>query len=120
MADSFAFDKINPCYTGGNIYVFTGRFQDGSYFMASSLEMDVRLLNDDPDQGFDEDGYTKGYYVPWQEEHLIRDLDSTSEECKAFWTALLEEILEKKPDGNYLLGDMEILLNGVKNDFYNL
>ena len=120
MADSFAFDKIEPCYTGDNTYVFFGRLQDGSYFVATSLVMAVRLLNDDPDQDFGEDEYTKGFYESWMEEHLIRDLHSTSEECKEFWTALLEEILKKRPDGNYLLGDMEVLLNGVKNNFYNL
>lgn len=67
--------KANAEYTGGGIWAFTGKFEDGTYFMADGFDFGVRIVNANPDDV--EDG--GAWYVEWQEEHLVRDLDTETE-----------------------------------------
>lgn len=82
-----------PCYTGGGIYVFTGRLQSGEWFVADNAPCSVRLLNEDPD------GTDEAFYAEWQEEHLIRDLDD--KEAEHFYKNMVKWVKLNKPYGNY-------------------
>lgn len=111
------FKSVNPCYTGGGIYVFTGELEDGTYFMADTSFYDVRIVNENPeiptDMSDDEAWETYGVCrdedawasVEWQEEHLVKDLNPT--EAVAFFKRMLKWVKTNRPDGNYLSSDMD-------------
>ena len=100
------FVKVEPIYTGGNIYVFRGELSDGTWFIADDSYYDVRIVNADvfgPDESFED-----CWYADWQEEHLVRDLDE--KEKRQFFKEMINWILENEPEGNYSSGDMENIL----------
>lgn len=103
------FVSVEPEYTGGGIYVFTGELTDGNYFMADTANYDVRVLNADPNEptGMDALGITERNIdsVEWQEEHLVRDL--TPDEAVAFFKEMLKWVEDNDPSGNYLGSDMD-------------
>lgn len=80
-------------YTGGGIWVFTGKLDDGTFFMADGFEYDIRIVNEDPDEV--EDG--GAWYVEWQEEHLVRDLDTESQ-GPSFIVDIIEWIRANAPE----------------------
>ena len=107
------FKSVEPNYTGGGIYVFTGQVDD-NYFVADSPNFDVRLLNDDPNAEAEEDWFdTNVESVEWQEEHLVKDLTEWAA-CAEFFAEMLKWVKENKPDGNYLMGDMEDIAKEMK------
>lgn len=103
------FVSVEPEYTGGGIYLFTGRLTDGSYFMADTANYDVRVLNADPNEptGMDALGITERNIdsVEWQEEHLVNDLKP--DEAVAFFKEMLKWVEDNDPSGNYLGADMD-------------
>lgn len=100
------FKSVNPEYTGGNIYVFTGEVDD-VYFMADTSFYDVRLLDANPLEHEDEErfGFPEWQCADWQEEHLVRDLEP--HEAVEFLKEMLAWVIENKPSGNYAMDDME-------------
>lgn len=119
------FISVDPEYTGGGIYVFTGHLADGNYFMADTSFYDVRIVNEAPNipddmsneeswekygVARDEDAWAS---VEWQEEHLVKDL--TPDEAVAFFKEMFKWIEVNKPDGNYLPSDMDYFRNEVEN-----
>lgn len=109
------FAKVEPIYTGGGIYIFTGELTDGTFFMAESSVFDVRILNDDPSRVTWENAMFKEYTmdsVEWQEEHLVKDLEPS--EAKAFHLGMLTWVQRNAPSGNYNMGDIDDLYEEVK------
>lgn len=114
------FISVEPCYTGGGIYVFTGHLADGNYFMASTGFYDVRILNADPNvpiemsdnEAFEKYGVTRDEdawaSVEWQEEHLVKDL--CEKDALNFFGEMLKWIRSNNPSGNYLMSDMDDLI----------
>lgn len=116
------FISVEPEYTGGGIYLFTGELTDGNYFMADTANYDVRVLNADPNEptGMDALGITERNIdsVEWQEEHLVRDL--TPDEAVAFFKEMLKWVEDNDPSGNYLGSDMDYFkeeLETLKGDW---
>ena len=96
-------------YTGGGWYVFLGEFSDGTYFIADYPYWDLRIVNEDPRPTFWGDDYdTDAGYEPWQEAHLVKDIDSTTTE--KFFDEMFKWILKNNPEGNYNSGDIEDLI----------
>ena len=104
--------NANAVYTGGNIYCYNGRLEDGSFFMASDTFEDelIMILDADP-EGAGEDAYQQ----EWQEEHLKREL--IDGEAKAFWNEMLRFIMRTRDDVFRM--DMEVRLTDGKTDFGN-
>lgn len=111
------FISVNPEYTGGGIYVFTGELADGNFFMADTANYDVRIVNASPvipadmsDEEVwekygisrDEDAWAS---VEWQEEHLVEDL--VPDEAVKFFKGMLKWVEDNDPSGNYLGADMD-------------
>lgn len=104
----------NAMYTGGNIYVFTGKFTDGNYFIADSCDGFVRIINDNPDG--ESEFYDWNFCDnDWQEEHLVEDLNDEKEQA-AFIVEICNYIIENKPDGNYVESEIE----KIKSYFYDI
>lgn len=123
-ADMARFTNIETDYTGGGIYVFTGKLDNGNYFLADTSFYDVRILDADPsipvDMPADEALSTYGITsdedawasVDWQEEHLVEDL--APERAKAFMIELLKWIKAHGPNGacidaDYFIEDLKSL-----------
>ena len=63
--------RLEPIYTGGNSYIYTGKLNTGEYFLAADdYEDTVWLLDTDPYKDFDDCTYDW-----WQEAHTTRTLD---------------------------------------------
>lgn len=111
------FISVDPEYTGGGIYVFTGKLADGNFFMADTANYDVRLLTEDPNEptGMDTLGIVERNIdsVEWQEEHLVKDL--SPDEAVKFFKAMLDWVAENDPSGNYLGADMDYFRNELDN-----
>lgn len=74
-------------YTGGGIYVFMGKLDNGLYFMCD--DMCVNFLDADPREAGDD-----AYYLEWQEEHAVGfDMD-----YPYFFIQMSDWIRENKPD----------------------
>lgn len=106
-------ESVIPNYTGGNIYNYTGKLSDGNYFMAADdwFEgdyFDIRIVNENPDKVGED-----SWYPEWQEEHLVRDIQSENEAQK-FTKQILNWIIKNKPEGNYDISDMENMLKCIK------
>ena len=106
-------EYATPCYTGGGVYVYTGKLKDGNYFLGSDdwfSDKDnyftFRIVNEDPDK-FPDDCF----FDEWQVEHLVKDL--SIEENKELTKQVLNWIINNKPEGNYQIGDMQDLLSIV-------
>ena len=109
-------EYVEPNYTGGGVYVYTGKLKDGNYFLGGDDWFDsnnkmftIRVVNENPDD-YEEDCW----FDDWQQEHLVRDL--TEEENKEITKQILHWIIENKPDGNYDIRNMEDMLNIVEPD----
>lgn len=109
------FKSIEPTYTGGGIYLFTGQLADGNYFMADTSFYDVRILTDDPWEITIEHSMFPEYAmdsVEWQEEHLVEDLEP--EDAAKFILSAIRWVTNHKPEGNYSLGDFKYYIDDLK------
>lgn len=102
MIDHNRFVLVSPCYTGGGVYIFTGKLANGNFFLASNDMHDIRELSEDPDK-YD---FNDILQAEWQERHLIKDYDCESEETRQFFTDMYSWILHNKPSGNYCMSEM--------------
>ena len=93
----------NACYTGGGIYIFIGKFSDGTYFISGTEER-PQLYNVKKKPSFDNDDH-------WYEEWIFDDKNFLGIiENKSLWKSMIKWIISNKPKGNYSLDDMESLL----------
>lgn len=92
-------------YTGGNIWLFHGRLEDGNYFLTDD-NGSTEILDADP-ENFDE-----SLYWEWQEAHMVKMLEG--KERTAFADLLLDW-LAKHPEGRNGFTDSEI--NAYRNYF---
>ena len=81
--------KCDFMCTGGGFWSFWGKLSDNTYFMMDTGNFDVRILKEDPQMDTNEDSW----YAEWQEERLVRDLDSI-EEGPAFMLACIKWLRE--------------------------
>lgn len=125
--NKYEIEYATPNYTGGNVYVFTGKLKDGNYFIADDgyfiaddngnvSGFDVRIVNMDPDKVLetDSDGLSSTLVddAELQDEHLVKDLDEN--EAKEFTLDLLNWITKNEPEGNYNIGELQDELNVLK------
>lgn len=115
-------EYVTPNYTGGGIYVYTGKFKNGNYFIADDTyfgkegdtfsPFDIRVVDTDPDKVYiDEDGleYTLLDDMVYQEQHLVEDIEDDN--AKEFTKEILQWIITNKPEGNYQIGEMQEYLD---------
>ena len=100
------FERVEPTYTGGGIYIFTGKLTNGNYFLACDDMYDVRILNADPDADWEE-----SQYEDWQIEHLVEDLSSA--DAIEFFREMLIWVNANLPNGNYSWDDIDHMLEEV-------
>jgi len=82
--------KAKAVYTGGNIWLFYGSIDDGTYFLVDD-DGAVRICNAD----FDDMDET--LMPEWQEEHLVRDIED-EEERMAFCNEMLDQLWIESAD----------------------
>ena len=117
-------EYVTPNYTGGGIYVYTGRFKNGNYFIADDTyfgkegntfsPFDIRVVDIDPDKVYtDEEGleYTLLDDMVYQEQHLVEDIEDDN--AKEVTKMILQWIIDNKPEGNYQIGEMQEYLDIV-------
>ena len=103
-SSSSSIEYAQADYTGGGIFVFTGKMSNtsayaGNWFIADDSNFDVRILNEDPLANADvSDDWT---YADWQEERLVKDLNG-KERIKVF-----KDILNYCIDTNQYVSDMK-------------
>jgi hypothetical protein len=102
----------NACYTGGGIYQYNGKFDNGNYFLCfTDWEECMMELNADPEA---EENREESGYDYWQEEHTVRTLP-VMESYETLMDAL-NWILKNEPYGNYSMDDIECVINILKDD----
>ena len=85
-------------YTGGGIYIITGAFQDGTFFLTDTpYEIDV--FDADPDAVGD-DAFTS----EWFEKHSVHAYGGSY--ARKLIDAAVNWISEHRPDGNYVTGEL--------------
>lgn len=81
------FIDVTTEYTGGGIYIFMGKLDNGIYFMCD--DMYASFLDADPREAGDD-----AYYTEWQEKHDVEfDIDYPH-----FFLQMCDWIKENKPD----------------------
>lgn len=116
LNNEFEIEYATPNYTGGNVYVFTGKLKNGNYFLADDTftPFDTRILDIDPNTTIkDENGIevTLMDDVSLQDKHLVKDLDEN--DAKEFTLNLVKWIEENKPDGNYQVDEIKAKLDNM-------
>lgn len=124
--DKSNIEYVTPNYTGGGIYVYTGKLSNNNYFIATDSSFmveddyvspfDVRIVNKDPDKTYKDDegyDYTLLDDVTYQDEYLVKDLDEN--EALKFTIDILKWIIEHKPKGNYQIDDMQDMLDTIES-----
>lgn len=106
----YNFLRVEPEYTGGNIYCFIGELADGTFFVADDCGYDVRLLNGNV---FEADWNEEVFDYDWQEAHLVADLSPTK--SLEFFIDLLTWVINNKPEGNYNIPDMKASLETARD-----
>lgn len=102
-------EKVKAEYTGGGIYCFMGKLED-NYFLADCDMMaswyDLRIINVDPELYDSDDVWDDG----WQTKHFVKDVCR----CKTFMKDMFRWIINNRPDGNYLVDDIEDMLRRLQ------
>lgn len=98
----------NATYTGGGIYQYTGRFDNGNYFQTwTDYEDYVQELDVDPEENWDDNADEE-----WQNEHMVAEHYGT--EATEILKEAMRYIIDNKPRGNYSVGEVEDALNSLK------
>lgn len=64
------FEISDVMYTGGNIYVYFGKFENGTYFIFGDCEEAATIIDADPTAPSEEFDY-RGFDPNWIEEHYV-------------------------------------------------
>lgn len=80
-------------YTGGGIYLYTGKLSYGNYFLTSDDWDCIEIVNEDPD--LDDESFS----TEWIEKHYVETL--TGDGYEYFWNTMLNKIITDRPEGNY-------------------
>ena len=89
-------------YSGGGIYIYTGKLSDGNYFTTTSDWDSTLIVDSNPD--VEEAGYED-----WQRDHLVKEL--TGNDHKTFMNQFYNKIISDSPEGNYQIEDLKHLKN---------
>ena len=85
---------VKSVYTGGNIWLFYGVLDDGTYFLVDDFGA-VRITDDKWDD------FDRSLFNEWQEEHLVRDIEDEDERI-AFCNEMLDRLYEEEgTDGGF-------------------
>ena len=105
--------NANACYTGGNIYIYYGQLEDGTFFRACDDWECIEIC--DADTSTEEADYCEFY-----EEHTIKSLGG--KEYETFWNDMLLWIIHNAPDGNYSAHELEkrILLEDAEKQCFTI
>ena len=98
-----------PIYTGGNIYIFLGAFNDNTYFIADTANYDVTIINKDP---LTSDLDNEVFDPQWQEAHLIKYADDL--ESIELIKYIVIWSLKNHPQGNYNDFDLNRILQDIE------
>lgn len=98
-------------YTGGGIWIFYGKFWNGTYFLTDDHGW-TRLLTADPSD------LEVSTFEEWQQEHLIRDLKG--DELKSFLKDLVDYLLTKEVDSIHRHGMTEMEIDDYIRIWNNL
>jgi len=104
--------SANACYTGGGIYMYYGKLNNGNHFLCWT-DWEEYVLELDADPGTDENIEEAGY-EDWQQAHTVRELP-VMESYKTLLSAL-KWIVKNEPVGNYSVSDMERDITDLKED----
>lgn len=102
--------RANATYTGGNIYQYTGVFDNGNFFQTwTDYEDYIQELDANPEENWDDNGDEQ-----WQNEHMV------VEYCGSEATEILKEamryIINNKPTENYSIYEIEDALRSIENN----
>lgn len=89
--------KAHAVYTGGGIWLFYGKLEDGNFFLMDD-DGGVAILNADPSD------LDESLYDEWLTTHLIEELEG--EELTAFQDAVLGEVV-RSGDGGFTPEDAD-------------
>lgn len=99
--------EAKAVYTGGGIYIFYGRFTDGTFFRTNDDSDVIEICNEDTST--EEADYDEFY-----EKHRIRTL--SGEDSRPLFCSILKWIITNKPKGgNYSELDLLKRLEGKLN-----
>ena len=99
-------------YTGGGIYQYNGRLENGNYFLCFT-DWEEYMLELDADPGYDANFMESGQDY-WQKEHTVRELPVMES-----YETLLEAfhwILRYCPKGHYDSSDIDIAFLYLEED----
>ena len=99
-----SFEWVTPVYTGGNIYVYTGKLKNGNWFITGDCWCWLDEIDANPD---DYDG-DEVWQNNWIEEHSVKSYEAN--EAKQFYKAMYRWIIKNKPQNNntnYYLFEIE-------------
>lgn len=105
----YSFKSVTPVYTGGGVYFFYGKCDEGNFiadddkrfFSVTFLDLDVDTVNVDDLYDFE--------FIEDHEVELIDSIDNLRE-CKRFFLDMYRWIIKNRPNGsncNYNLHDMK-------------
>ena len=93
--------KATATYTGGGIYIYTGQLENGDYFMTNDdFLVYVEFYNAVPYEDLEESGNEI-----WQHEHHLGEY--SGQKALDFIKEVLRWIIQKRPEGNYSVGEIE-------------
>lgn len=88
----------NATYTGGGIFVFTGETENGAWFLFSTEDEGITLVNEDPSD------LDTSLYWEWQAPRIV------GYAAEAEMADVYRWLLDHPMDDNYLPSDIERLL----------
>ena len=100
----------NATYTGGGIYQYTGRFDNGNYFQTWTCYEDyIQELDADPEENWDDNDDEE-----WQNEHMVAE--HYGFEAIEILKEAMKYIIDNQPTGNYSVCEVENALNSLKQE----
>lgn len=102
--------RANATYTGGNIYQYTGQFDNGNFFQTwTDYEDYIQELDADPEENWDDNDDEE-----WQNGHMVTE--HYGPEATEILKEAMRYIINNQPTGNYSVGEVEDALNSLKQE----
>lgn len=102
--------RANATYTGGNIYQYTGQFDNGNFFQTwTDYEDYIQELDADPEENWDDNDDEE-----WQNGHMVTE--HYGPEAIEILKEAMRYIIDNEPRGNYSVGEVEDALNSLKQE----